>query len=154
MKTEGIFRISGLTSNIQKLKQWIEEESAADEITRDAPADVDYDDVFPKKRWRKGIDGHSVAGVLKLFLRELPEPLLSFDLYDCWIAAHGWCFFRRPLTFADTGSPALRLAYLRELVYALPAENINLLKRLSHFFHNLSLHGEVNKVCTMLSDFA
>ena len=32
---------------------------------------------------------HSVAGLLKLYLRELPEPILTFELYDCFIAAHG-----------------------------------------------------------------
>lgn len=31
---------------------------------------------------------HSVAALLKLYLRELPEPLLTFELYDCFMAAH------------------------------------------------------------------
>jgi hypothetical protein len=30
-------------------------------------------------------DAHSVAGVLKQYLRELPEPLLTFDLYSDWM---------------------------------------------------------------------
>lgn len=29
---------------------------------------------------------HSVAGILKLFLRELPEPLFTFSLYADWCA--------------------------------------------------------------------
>ena len=33
------------------------------------------------------IDPHAVAGVLKKFLRELPEPLLSYDLFDSLIEA-------------------------------------------------------------------
>ncbi len=32
-------------------------------------------------------DSHSVAGVLKQYLRELPEPLLTFDLYSDWMKA-------------------------------------------------------------------
>ena len=34
-------------------------------------------------------DPHVVAGLLKQYLRELPEPLLTFELYDCFLAAAG-----------------------------------------------------------------
>lgn len=30
----------------------------------------------------KDVDTHAVAGLLKCFLRELNEPLLTFELYD------------------------------------------------------------------------
>jgi hypothetical protein len=36
-----------------------------------------------------GEDIHNVAGLLKLFFRELPEPLLTFELYESFIAAMG-----------------------------------------------------------------
>lgn len=32
-------------------------------------------------------DPHVVAGLLKLYFRELPVPLLTFELYDCFLAA-------------------------------------------------------------------
>lgn len=32
-------------------------------------------------------DLHTIAGLLKLYLRELPEPLFTFDLYHEWISA-------------------------------------------------------------------
>jgi hypothetical protein len=32
-----------------------------------------------------GVDGHTVASLLKLFLRELSDPLLTFTLYDAWV---------------------------------------------------------------------
>ena len=35
-------------------------------------------------------DIHAVAGALKLYLRELPEPMLTFDLYDKWKDAAGY----------------------------------------------------------------
>jgi len=30
------------------------------------------------------------AGALKCYLRELPEPLLTFELYNDWMTAAGW----------------------------------------------------------------
>ena len=32
-------------------------------------------------------DVHIVAGMLKSYLRELPEPMLTFGLYDDWVNA-------------------------------------------------------------------
>lgn len=32
---------------------------------------------------------HNVTSLLKLYYRELPEPLMTFELYDCFIAAIG-----------------------------------------------------------------
>jgi len=32
-------------------------------------------------------DVHIIAGILKSYLRELPDPILSFALYDDWINA-------------------------------------------------------------------
>lgn len=59
--TEGIFRRSGNYSKVVELKQKV-----------NAGNDVDFKDV----------DTHVVAGLLKTFLRDLEEPLLTYDLYD------------------------------------------------------------------------
>jgi hypothetical protein len=32
-------------------------------------------------------NAHTVAGILKVFFRELTEPLLTFELYEAWLAA-------------------------------------------------------------------
>jgi len=32
---------------------------------------------------------HVVCSTLKLFFRELPEPLFTFELYDCFMIADG-----------------------------------------------------------------
>lgn len=34
-------------------------------------------------------DVHNVTGLVKMFLRELPEPLIPFNLYSAFIAANG-----------------------------------------------------------------
>lgn len=33
---------------------------------------------------------HNVAGLIKLYLRELSEPLMTYALYDAFIATQGW----------------------------------------------------------------
>ena len=38
------------------------------------------------------IDPHLVAGVLKSYLRDLPEPLFSFNFYPKFVQAAGMCF--------------------------------------------------------------
>ena len=30
-------------------------------------------------------DVNGIAGALKLYLRELPEPLMTYELYDAWM---------------------------------------------------------------------
>jgi hypothetical protein len=47
---------------------------------------------------------HEAAGVLKLFLRELPTPLLSYDIYPQLLAVAGALFARctRPLKSSTT----------------------------------------------------
>ncbi|XP_062129019.1 rho GTPase-activating protein 68F isoform X1 [Drosophila sulfurigaster albostrigata] len=59
--TEGIFRRSGNHSEIMALKERV-----------NRGEDVDLSDV----------NVHVIAGLLKSFLRDLAEPLLTFDLYD------------------------------------------------------------------------
>lgn len=59
--TEGIFRRSGKISRINELKRKINEGSSVDMSIEDT---------------------HVVAGLLKTFLRDLNEPLLTYELYD------------------------------------------------------------------------
>jgi len=62
--SEGIFRLSSSTADL---------ESAREDI--DAGNTPRYNDVY------------LAANVIKLWLRSLPEPLMTFELYDKWIAA-------------------------------------------------------------------
>jgi hypothetical protein len=73
MKTEGIFRLSGAASTVQSLKEAFDKGPVAS--GRAALAEC--------------TDAHAIAGVVKLFLREMPEPLLSYALYESWIATQG-----------------------------------------------------------------
>lgn len=59
--TEGIFRRSGNIARINELKRKINEGNTIDMSSEDT---------------------HVVAGLLKTFLRDLNEPLLTYELYD------------------------------------------------------------------------
>lgn len=59
--TEGLFRRCGNLTTINDIKRRINTGEALD---------------------LKDVDTHAVAGLLKCFLRELNEPLLTFELYE------------------------------------------------------------------------
>ncbi|KAF9072305.1 hypothetical protein BDP27DRAFT_1391414 [Rhodocollybia butyracea] len=69
MSVEGIFRKNG---NIGRLRQ------LTDAINKD-PLSVDLSQD----------NAVQLAALLKKFLRELPEPLMTFKLYRLWVGAHG-----------------------------------------------------------------
>lgn len=67
LNEEGLFRINGSASKVKKLKSALNANI------------IDYAEYVR--------DPHSVAGCLKSYLRELPEPLLTFQMYPAWINA-------------------------------------------------------------------
>lgn len=64
-------------------------------------------------------DVHNVSGLVKMFLRELPDSLIPFNFYDGFLGANG---------IDDYDD---RLYALRDLVWKLPAPNFLLLRRLT-----------------------
>ncbi|GAA6097960.1 rho GTPase-activating protein 32 isoform X1 [Tachysurus ichikawai] len=62
---DGIYRLSGISSNIQKLRHEFDSEHIPD-LTKDMYVQ----------------DIHSVGSLCKLYFRELPNPLLTYQLYD------------------------------------------------------------------------
>jgi len=67
VEEEGLFRIPGSTSEVKRLKSGFE---------------TGIFDLTDRVR-----DPHAVAGTLKSYLRELPEPLLTHALYHDWMEA-------------------------------------------------------------------
>eukprot|EP00116_Pleurobrachia_bachei_P001699 sb/3461961/ len=63
---EGIYRKSGINSNIQKLRQEFDSEAPPSSIN--------------EERYMNDI--HCVASLCKMYFRELPDPLLTYQLYD------------------------------------------------------------------------
>jgi hypothetical protein len=69
LKLEGLFRVSGSTNDVKSIQA---------SFLKGKRVELD-----------KVADPHTVAGVLKIFLREAKDPLLTFELYDCWVTAIG-----------------------------------------------------------------
>ncbi|XP_017364429.1 SH3 domain-binding protein 1 [Cebus imitator] len=114
MKEEGLFRLAAGASVLKRLKQTM----ASD----------------PHSLEEFCSDPHAVAGALKSYLRELPEPLMTFDLYDDWMRA------------ASLKEPGARLQALQEVCSHLPPENLSNLRYLMKFLARLAEEQEVNKM--------
>ena len=76
---QGIYRVSGVKSRVEKLCQAFENGAHL----------VDLTDVHP----------NVIANVLKLYLRQLPEPLLCFRLYSEFVrfAVFSYFIWKNPL---------------------------------------------------------
>ncbi|TSO37040.1 Rho GTPase-activating protein 17 [Bagarius yarrelli] len=114
MKEEGLFRIAAGASKLKKLKAALDcSTSQLEEFYSDP---------------------HAVAGALKSYLRELPEPLMAFQLYDDWIQA------------SNVSDPDKKLQALWVTCDSLPKTNKANLKYLVKFLAKLAQESEVNKM--------
>lgn len=111
---EGIYRKSGVSSKIRELKAKMEEN----------PDEVNFEDY----------QVHVLASVFKSFLREMPEPLLTFECYDNFITA------------ANLTDPQDRVATLYDILKKLPPANYHLMERLMYHLTRVALREEVNRM--------
>ncbi|XP_076026737.1 rho GTPase-activating protein 17b isoform X2 [Genypterus blacodes] len=114
MKEEGLFRIAAGASKLKKLKAALDcSTSQLEEFYSDP---------------------HAVAGALKSYLRELPEPLMTFGLYDEWLQA------------SNVSDSDKRLQALWVTCDHLPKTHKANLRYLVKFLAKLAQDSEVNKM--------
>ncbi|KAM9843439.1 rho GTPase-activating protein 17b isoform 3-T3 [Aulostomus maculatus] len=114
MKEEGLFRIAAGASKLKKLKAALDcSTSQLEEFYSDP---------------------HAVAGALKSYLRELPEPLMTFGLYDEWTQA------------SNVSDPDKRLQALWVTCDRLPKTHKANFRYLVKFLAKLAQDSEVNKM--------
>lgn len=114
MKEEGLFRIAAGASKLKKLKAALDcSTSQLEEFYSDP---------------------HAVAGALKSYLRELPEPLMTHQLYDEWIQA------------SNVPDPDKRLQALWLVCDQLPKNNKANFRYLVKFLAKLAQDSETNKM--------
>jgi hypothetical protein len=113
--TEGIFRVNGSVPALQSLKADITNRPHGEPL-------------LPSDEW----DPHVVAGLIKLLLRELDEPLFPFTSYDSLINS---------LQKEDKET----LSFIKSTVDSLPRENKVILYKLLDLFSKLDC-SEVTKM--------
>ncbi|XP_070846531.1 rho GTPase-activating protein 44-like isoform X4 [Chaetodon trifascialis] len=114
MQEEGLFRVAPSASKLKKLK---------------ASLDCGVLDVQ-----EYSADPHAIAGALKSYLRELPEPLMTYELYNDWIQA------------SNIQDQDKRLQALHSACEKLPPANNNNFKYLIKFLSKLTEYQDVNKM--------
>ncbi|XP_061866865.1 rho GTPase-activating protein 44 [Colius striatus] len=114
MQEEGLFRVAPSASKLKKLK---------------AALDCCVVDVQ-----EYSADPHAIAGALKSYLRELPEPLMTFELYEEWIQA------------SNIPEQEKRLQALWGACEKLPKANYNNIRYLIKFLAKLTEYQDTNKM--------
>ncbi|XP_068509410.1 rho GTPase-activating protein 44 isoform X8 [Syngnathus scovelli] len=114
LREEGLFRVAPSASKLKKLK-----------------ASLDCG-VLDAQEYSS--DPHAIAGALKSYLRELPEPLMTMELYDEWIQA------------SNIQDMDKRLQALMGTCAKLPTDNLNNFRYLVKFLAKLSEYQDYNKM--------
>ncbi|XP_071814478.1 rho GTPase-activating protein 17-like isoform X3 [Apostichopus japonicus] len=112
---EGLFRIAGSAGKVKVLRAAL-----------NASVELPIHDFLGHE--------HAVAGALKQYLRELPEPLLTFPLYEDLHNAQG------------IKNNTKKLEALLEIVHQLPQANKDNFEFLVRFLHKVSLKSDKNKM--------
>lgn len=118
LQSMGIYRLSGTTSKVQRLKAKFDQDwNAVDLMNDEAINDINI-----------------IAACLKLWLRELPEPLLTHELYQGFIDS------------AKIENDRLRHIRLHEQVNELPDANYASLKFLMGHLDKVRSEESVNQM--------
>ncbi|XP_075447649.1 rho GTPase-activating protein 9 isoform X5 [Ascaphus truei] len=136
LEADGIYRVNGNLATIQKLRFIVDRERA---VTTDGRF------LFPEKlsqeekldlsssEWE---DIHVITGALKMFFRELPEPLIPYSMFDQF------------LTAVQNPDIEERMEIIKELVRNLPKPNHATMKYMTSHLKRVMEHCESNRMST------
>uniref|UniRef100_A0A8C6PA47 Rho GTPase activating protein 12a n=1 Tax=Nothobranchius furzeri TaxID=105023 RepID=A0A8C6PA47_NOTFU len=118
LSMDGLYRVNGNLAIIQKLRFAVNHDEKVN------LADAKWEDI------------HVTTGALKMFFRELPEPLFTYPLFNDFVSA---------IKIPDYKQ---RLQSIRELVRQLPKPNHDTLQALFKHLKKVIEHGEENRMTT------
>ncbi|XP_042636775.1 rho GTPase-activating protein 25 [Orycteropus afer afer] len=116
LNEEGIFRLPGQDNLVKQLR--------------------DAFDAGERPSFARDTDVHTVASLLKLYLRDLPEPVVPWSQYEGFLLCG-------QLMNADEAKAQQEL--MKQLSI-LPRDNYNLLSYICRFLHEIQLNCAVNKM--------
>ncbi|XP_046388953.1 pneumococcal serine-rich repeat protein-like [Ischnura elegans] len=114
MKADGLYRASGNLSQVQKIRLQVDQNNLSI---------VDMEE-----------DVHVLTGALKLFFRELKEPLIPYSL------------FNRALTASTNSNKKEQLHEFKEIVKILPVANYDTLKYLLQHLLRVTSYQDFNRM--------
>lgn len=115
LDVDGLYRVSGNLAVIQKLRF---------AVTHDEKLDLN------DSKWE---DIHVITGALKMFFRELPEPLFTFNHFNDFVNA-------------IKQEPKLRVQGVRDLIKQLPKPNQDTMQALFKHLKHVVETGEKNRM--------
>ncbi|KAF5278814.1 hypothetical protein FQR65_LT03501 [Abscondita terminalis] len=118
MSEVGIYRVSGSASDLARLKKTFESNS------------------YEAEQLLKEVDIHSVTGILKLYLRELPEALYTDQLYPTLLEAFN----------QSNGNLIRRMELLKECFSKLPQQNKATIQFILDHLIRINQHENENKM--------
>jgi len=116
LSVQGLFRESGSGAEIEKKKALVDLGNAL---------------VLPASE-----NDHNVTGLLKLWIRDLPEPLLTYRFYQKWIDLGNQIANKGPLDDL--------VSQVKQLLMLLPETNRYVLQILFDLLHQVAEHKETN----------
>ncbi|XP_058050098.1 rho GTPase-activating protein 25 isoform X2 [Ahaetulla prasina] len=116
LNEEGVFRLPGQDNLVKKLR--------------------DAFDAGERPSFDQETDVHTVASLFKLYLRELPEPVIPWSQYEEFLLCG-------QLLTSDEGKGHPQL--VKELA-RLPSDNYNLLSYICRFLHEVQQSSDTNKM--------
>uniref|UniRef100_A0A8C1KI24 Rho GTPase-activating protein 15 n=1 Tax=Cyprinus carpio TaxID=7962 RepID=A0A8C1KI24_CYPCA len=118
LEADGIYRVSGNLAIIQKLRFLVDQE---EELNL---GDSQWEDI------------HVITGALKMFFRELPEPLFPFRFFDLFVEA------------IKIKEPTQKIQAFKKLIHQLPKPNHNTMKLLFQHLRRVLMKSKKNLMST------
>ncbi|XP_054640298.1 rho GTPase-activating protein 9 isoform X5 [Dunckerocampus dactyliophorus] len=136
LDTDGIYRVSGNLAVIQKLRFLVNHERA---VTTDGrymfPAELVQEEKLnlDESEWE---DIHVISGALKLFFRELPEPLVPYGFFSDMVETV------KMLDYTE------KVERLKTLVHNMPPPNHDTLQFICRHLKRVLEHSDTNRMTT------
>jgi len=115
LKSEGLYRVSGFSDSVEDVKAAFDRDGEKTDISVEAYEDINI-----------------ITGALKLYLRDLPVPIISYDAYPRFIEA------------AKMTDPEKKLEAFREALALLPPSHSETLKYLMAHLNRVTLNAKDN----------